>query len=90
VQRALSSVRQFETFLHPFQVVGQPINALGKLGNFHMNQRKLNMNVGGLALDRANTVFQLADVGPRFVHDAPYMAKMLKNNVVGLNHRLKL
>jgi hypothetical protein len=52
----LSSVRQLETFLHPFQSVGQPINALGKLCNFHMNLRKFNMNVCGLALDRANTM----------------------------------
>jgi hypothetical protein len=30
MQRGLSSVRQFEPFLHPLQSVGQPINALGK------------------------------------------------------------
>jgi hypothetical protein len=55
-QRELSSVRQFETFLDPFQSVGQPINALGKLRNFHVNLCKFNMNVRDLALDRANAV----------------------------------
>ena len=49
--RELSSVRQFETFLHPFQSVGHPINALGKLRNLHVNLRKFNMNVGDLTLD---------------------------------------
>lgn len=56
MQRDLSSVRQFEAFLHSFQSIGQPINALRKLCNFHVNLRKFNMNVRGLALDRANTV----------------------------------
>ena len=54
--RDLFSVRQFEAFLYPFQSVGQPINTLGKHCNFHVNLRKFNMNVRGLALDRANTV----------------------------------
>jgi hypothetical protein len=56
MRRDLSSVRQFETFLHPFQPVGQSINALGELRNFHVNLRKSNMNVRDLALDRANAV----------------------------------
>jgi len=90
MQRNLSSVRQFETFLHPFQSVGQPINALGKLCDFHVNLRKFNMNVCGLALDRANTMLQFAHVIARSIDYAADVAKMLKNNVVGLNHRLKL
>ena len=56
MQRDPSSVRQLKTFLHPSQSVGQPINALGKLRNFHVNLRKFNMNVRGLALDRTDTV----------------------------------
>jgi len=90
MQRDLSSVGQFETFLHPFQSVGHPINALGKLCDFHVNLRKFNMNVCDLALDRANAVLQFADVVTRSVDYATDVAKMLKNNVVGLNHRSKL
>jgi hypothetical protein len=56
MQRDLSSVRQFETFLHPFQSVRQSINPLGKLCDFHVNLRKFDMNVCGLALDRADTM----------------------------------
>src|SRR5438128_12569666 len=90
VPRELSSVRQLEAFLHPFQSVGQPINTLGKLCNFQVTLRKFNMNVRGLSLDRTNTVLQFADVVARSVYHATYVAKMLENNVVGLNHRLKL
>jgi hypothetical protein len=50
---------------------------------------KLNMNVCGLALDRANTVLQFADIVARSVHHTTYVAKMLKNNVVGLNHHFE-
>lgn len=90
MQRDLSSVRQFEAFLHPSQSVRQPIDAFGKLRNFHMNLRKFNMNVRDLALDRTNTVLQFANVVARSVNYAADVAKMLKNNVVRLNHRLKL
>jgi hypothetical protein len=55
-----------------------------------MNLCKLNMNVCDLALDRANTVLQFANVVARSVDYATDVAKMLKNNVVRLNHRLKL
>src|SRR5947209_2081723 len=48
------------------------------------------MNVRYLALDRANTVLQFANAIARPVDDATDVAKMLKNNVVGLNHRLNL
>ena len=89
-QKKLSSVRQFESFLHPFQSVRQPINALGKLCDFHVNLRKFNMNVCNLALDRANTVLQFTDVVTRSVDYAADVAKMFKNNIVRLNHRLML
>jgi hypothetical protein len=90
MRRDLSSVRQFETFLHPFQSVGHPINAFGKLRNFHVNLRKFNMNVCDLTLDRANTMLQFADVITRSIDHATDVAKMLKNNVVRINHSLKL
>jgi hypothetical protein len=86
----LSSLRQFETFLYPFQPVGHPINALGKLCNFYMDLGKFDMNVRYLALDRADPVLQFANVIPRSVHNATYVAKMLKNNVVGLDHGFEL
>lgn len=70
--------------------IGQPINTAGKLCNFHVDLCKFDMNVCDLALDRADTMLQFADVIARSVDDAPYVAKMLKNNVVGIDHRSKL
>ena len=52
----ISSIGQFEAFFHPLEPIGQPINAFGKLCNFHVDLRKFDMNVCDLALDRANTV----------------------------------
>jgi hypothetical protein len=48
------------------------------------------MNVRYLALDRADPVLQFANVIARSVDDVTNVAKMLKNDVVGLNHCLKL
>jgi hypothetical protein len=51
---------------------------------------KFDMNARYLALDRAKPVLQLANVIARSLDYATYVAKMLKNDVVGLNHGMKL
>ncbi len=56
MQRDLSSVGQLKALLDPFQSVGQPINAFGKLCYFHVSRSKFNLNVRGFSFNRANTV----------------------------------
>jgi hypothetical protein len=47
-------------------------------------------HVGILVLETANTLLYLTDVVPHIVDRAPDMAQMLKNNVIGLDHGMKI
>jgi hypothetical protein len=73
---ARSRVGQIETPLDPLDA--------------HVHSIKPIRHIGVLVLKTADTLLYLSDIVAHVVYRATDMAQMLKNNVVGLGHGIKL